>query len=660
MKNEKSFSFLYGGKNFWEREMTLEREVRGEVTICRCRAGALALTNTKTEYEEFGAYGWVTHFEAMEDTEILSEIWDAVGTFEVYADESPKRKAYIPKKEYDVVLQTPAGSDLSAFEFYANPAHLQTDFAPRAHLQEGKTYTFSSSGGRSSDERAPFFHLRQGDRGVIFAIGWTGGWRLEVRREAGRVVWKTGLQETSFRLYKGERIRTSSVLVMPYEGDEIAAHNRFRRLLKKHFSPLGKGEMPALAPLSAQFWGGMNSEMMLRRIELLQKYRIPAEYVWIDAGWYGMYTKECIDEFEGDWGRFTGDWRVNPTAHPKGLCDVARATEEAGMKLLLWFEPERAHPETPMVKEHPEWFIPSAGGGHSLLNLGNEDAWQATYDMLCSHIETLHISCYRQDFNMFPYAYFRRADSEERRGLTEIRHISGLYRLWDALRERFPFLLIDNCASGGKRIDIETLSRSVPLWRSDRMCEADYPELVAQNHNMTFSLWMPYSGTSTGREFDPYRIRSAYAAGMTLNYTYTAYTPFGEDEEKMAEMRAYCEEYLRARPYFSEDVYPLTKPSEHEDVWSAVQFHRPSQNDGIVQVFRRSCAPYEKAVYFLGGLSAGARYRFTDADTREIFIVSGEALCADGFSVEIKKKRTAKLYFYEAVSDENEEKLCKT
>ena len=247
---------------------------------------------------------------------------------------------------------------------------------------------------------------------------------------------------------------------------------------------------------------------------------------------------------------------------------------------------------------------------------------------------------------MPPLALWRQKDTEDRRGITEIKHIMGLYRLWDALLARFPHLIIDNCASGGKRIDIETLRRSIPLWRSDRMCQANYPEIVTQTHNVTFGAWIPCSGTSTGRHFDPYRIRSAYAGGMTLNYSYTEYTPFGEDVEEMADIRRYCEEYLRVRPYFAEDMYPLSIPSDATDVWSAVQFDRPSEKDGILQVFRREHSPYETANYMLGGIVKDDMYTFTDADTGERFAVCGKDLAEKGMTVRIAEKRCAKLYFY--------------
>ena len=74
---------------------------------------------------------------------------------------------------------------------------------------------------------------------------------------------------------------------------------------------------------------------------------------------------------------------------------------------------------------------------------------------------------YRQDFNMQPDIYWAANDEPGRTGMKEIRHIEGLYYFWDYLLSRFPNLLIDNCASGGRRIDWETIGRSAPLWRSD-------------------------------------------------------------------------------------------------------------------------------------------------------------------------------------------------
>ena len=146
------------------------------------------------------------------------------------------------------------------------------------------------------------------------------------------------------------------------------------------------------------------------------------------------------------------------------------------MKFLLWFEPEHVKRNTPVAIEHPEYFLEIPGKENLLLNLGKEEAWNYCCETISSMIEEIGIDCYRQDFNTDPLESWCKNDAPDRLGITEIKHINGLYRLWDTLLEKYPNLLIDNCASGGRRIDIETLRRSIPLWRSDYQCR-----LVLQN-----------------------------------------------------------------------------------------------------------------------------------------------------------------------------------
>lgn len=103
---------------------------------------------------------------------------------------------------------------------------------------------------------------------------------------------------------------------------------------------------------------------------------------------------------------------------------------------------------------------------------------------------------------------------------------------------------------------------------------------------------------------------------------------------------------MKVRPYFYGDVYPLTQVSDRTDIWSAVQFDRPEQEDGIVQVFRRENAPYTEAEFRLGGIKSDCVYVFRDSDTGVESELSGNELLNEGFKVHIPDKRCAKIYFY--------------
>lgn len=93
-------------------------------------------------------------------------------------------------------------------------------------------------------------------------------------------------------------------------------------------------------------------------------------------------------------------------------------------------------------------------------------------------------------------------DKDDRSGLVEVAYIDGLYTLWDTILSRHPGLLIDDCSSGGRRIDIETLARSFPLWRSDNAGSAAAPGAVILQirklcNAYTFSLHRCTAGSTT-------------------------------------------------------------------------------------------------------------------------------------------------------------------
>ncbi|MBE5782786.1 MAG: hypothetical protein E7329_05640 [Clostridiales bacterium] len=648
LKSQKRFDFVYNGMPFEQLSFeTRQQESDHQLITEYLFPDGLKITNIATKYEN--AFEWVNWLENLGSapTGIISQLEDASVALPMDHEEPLAWTAFHPAFEEHTQVYAPSGSTWCFDEFNAF-ADRSADNRYQGHLYCGNTRRYATNGGRSSNKSAPFFHVHKGGKGYIFAIGWSGQWNCQITRRPNDVEVKTKIEDTHFRLLPGEKFRTSSFVVMPYAGSVREGQNQWRKLVKEHFSLVGRPGRDAYGPLCASIWGGMKTEDVIKRIHAIKKYELPFEYIWMDAGWYGIDTAPTPDEFEGDWGNHTGDWRVSPLIHSNNLKDVADAVHAAGMKFLLWFEPERVIKSTPLIQAHPEYFFlpPDEKEKNRLLNLGHEEAWEDCFKMLCTMIEETGIDFYRQDFNMEPLPHWRHNDREDRRGISEIKHINGLYRLWDALLSRFPHLMIDNCASGGRRIDIETLRRSIPLWRTDYCCPADYLVEGAQCHHLSFNQWMPFSGTGGGRPYDTYRIRSAYSPALTTNYTFSQRENFGDDGEKMAWLKERLEEYLKVRPLMTEDFYPLSQVSDRKDVWCASQFDRPSRGDGMLQFFRREDAPYETACYALCAIDPEKDYVFRDADDGREFMISGAELKEKGFSITMKEKRSSKLYFY--------------
>jgi alpha-galactosidase len=461
-----------------------------------------------------------------------------------------------------------------------------------------------------------------------------------------------GMEKTHLLLHPGEEIRTPRIAQCFWDGDMQDGYNAWRRFLLEHHVPRVNGE-PIQAPLTMAHWGGLKTAGHLERLAEYQKQQLKYDFFWVDAGWYGLNSTYSPDEFTGDWAVHTGDWRVNPKAHPQGLKPLGEAVRKAGMPLMLWVEPERANGGTHWPEQHPEWFLGKTEikGATLLLDLGNPAARRAATELVSNLITETSAGCYRQDFNMDPLAYWRANDAEDRQGMTEIRHIEGLYAFWDELLARHPGLIIDNCSSGGRRIDLEMISRSIPMWRSDWQCGRDNDPIGGQVHGMGLSYWIPLHGTGTYNSMatkercSTYRVRSNMGPSFMLSTFPYDSTPIAADYP-WNWFRQMVRDFRRAQPLFRGDYYPLTAARPDASQWAVYQMHRPDLQEGFLMALRRCVSPWISARFPLRGLAPEAEYELTDADTDQTWRVTGAALAKDGVEIALLERDTSRLIFY--------------
>lgn len=510
---------------------------------------------------------------------------------------------------------------------------------------------FAMADGRPSATWLPFFNLRTGEDGLIVALGWSGQWFAEFAHDgAGKTDISAGMEHLALKLRPGEAIRSPRILLLYWTGKPTHAHNLLRRFLLEFHSPRVQGKLVE-APICNGSWGGTPTEGHLGAIRAIAAHGVPYDYYWVDAGWYGTSSKPCPDVFHGDWA-ITGDWRVNRNYHPQGLKPISDAAHKAGMKFLLWVEPERARHGTPVTLEHPEWFLrrsreePKAND-NLLLNLGNPEAWQWAVETVSALIEENGIDCYREDFNMDPSPFWRNAEEEGRKGIVEIRFVEGFYAFWDELRRRHPNLLIDNCASGGRRLELETIGRSIALWRSDYNCFPFLNPDASQLHGLGLHRWLPLNSISPLAEpGDTYQVRSAFSAGLVLNVDEFGLRNWRDADFPWDWLGKRIAEARRLRPYFYGDFYPLTPCVIHPEAWIAYQLLVPEKGEGAVLAFRRGESPMASACFQLCDLQADATYELEDADGGRTWQTTGSRLMTKGLPISTDTPRTSRLVFY--------------
>jgi len=628
------FSFIYTGKPFeqfikdWKFSHKKKRldNVRTEHIF--------TYEDTKTRlqvrcecilFKGFPAIEWMLKFknDAKGDTPIIEDIQALDTTF-------------TREGKGDFVLHRALGSSAT-----------RKDFAPVDELINHVLY-LAPVGGRSSNTTAfPFFNVEAtGEGGMIVGMGWSGQWAASLfRNESFSLHVRAGMELTHLKLHPGEEIRMPRILLLFWQGEGdnyIQGHNLLRRFIFAHHMPKKEGK-PVTLPFACS-WARhdeANQATEQNQIDFASRFlQYGAEYLWIDAGW-----------FEGRWPKGVGTWFIRKDGFPNGLRPVSDALKKMGMGLILWFEPERVYQGSWLDREHPEWILKLPGNPNGLLNLGNEDARRWLTEHISGMIESEGISVYRQDFNMDPLPYWRATDEPDRQGITEIRHIEGLYAFWDELLRRHPGLIIDNCASGGRRIDLETVSRSVVLWRTDYQY---FEPNGYQSHTYGISFYLP--STSTGNAYpEVYSFRSSMNNGLVLGWnvyqpdipSLWRITPPGREKEPFPaeQARRLAEEFKSIRHFFYGDFYPLTPHSVTDDTWIAYQFHREDLRQGTVLAFRRPKCTIITTRLKLKGLSPTARYEvhFKDSGVKQTF--TGKEL-ADGLDVTIERAPGSLLITY--------------
>jgi alpha-galactosidase len=567
--------------------------------------------------------------------------------------------------------------------------HCNGDFASKdgyawqsSELLDGDMVEMEPYLGRPCDRAFPYFRLVFRDCGITFAVGWPGQWHAQLRGEGGAVGAQAGQADVRLSLLPGESIRTPRMTLMAWSGDEARAINLWRRWYSEYVMPRPGGQpVPPLLHLASTDDGpggeftGATEQNQLDYQDRLAQAGLDYDVWWVDAGWY-----QCRDSStdETHWC-VTGTWAADPERFPRGLAPVSANAARHGAQLLLWFEPERVFPETSLAKDHPEWLLdrpgwepdhrparPTGEPAHSfwlqdvsgLLDLSNPECKAALVDMVSGLIETYGIGIYREDFNYGPLEFWRARDVADRRGATENLYVQGHLDFWDTLLERHRWLLIDSCASGGRRNDLETMRRSVPLHYTD-FGYGQHP--VKLDFQQTMYEWLPYFKETT----QSWDLAEAAAAGMAAGEPdsfafHCALAPMlgpsidarRLDQYDIGTARRMIAIWRRSAPYVLRgDYYALTPPGRSGSEWVGRQFCSHDGSEGFVQAIRHSHSDEERRTFNLRRLRADATYVLEEAESGDQRIVDGLSLISSGLTFALPPRSGSMWFYQEAVDD---------
>jgi alpha-galactosidase len=197
------------------------------------------------------------------------------------------------------------------------------------------------------------------------------------------------------------------------------------------------------------------------------------EYYVIDAGWYA--------ELKEDWWGSVGAWQPSKTRWPGGLQQVLDRIRSAGMVPGLWLEPEVVGINSPLKDKPDAWFFQRHGKrviDHTryLLDLRNPEVRAYLNTVIDRLVGEYKIGYIKMDYNVDGLEGTEyRADSAGQ-GLLE--HNRALLAWLDDVLTRYPDLTIENCGSGGGRMEYAMLSHLQLQSSSDQEDYRLYPAIA--------------------------------------------------------------------------------------------------------------------------------------------------------------------------------------
>jgi alpha-galactosidase len=705
------FSFKYGGMPFSHTGWTLTASSATQCTYLD-PTGILQVTMDLINYNDFDAIKWVLTFANIsnsQNSQILGEVLP--GNVQLIADQGATERFDI---HYNVGAL--AGGDPNDGSS-SHPA--MPDFTPiNNNPPRNATVTLqpsngSSYGGKSSSGVLPYFNIEKpkGGAGVIFAVGWSGQWitRLAVDGTGTNLRFISGQQNFTAQLRHHESIRTPAILMMKWIGPNwLVGQNKFRQLMLEHFSPHDNtGKLPSSVAAGTATGRKPNTETnadLIADVKAIKRAGVALNTFWQDAGWYTLITdkadKALFDYLtppgkpDSLWLSGAGDWTPDGARFPvaqgfaTGYADVSEAARQVGLKSLLWFEPERvsvpAHNYALFASQHQllvSQFVHDPNQNlvklFNTYNFSDGNNVNSMVDLIVSRIQSMHLDILRQDMNgPGPLPDWLLNDQFQsgnmggiaRTGITEAGYVAGLYNFWDQLRFRDPNLLIDNCASGERRLDFEALSRTVPLWRSDRGLEGGpgWDPIEQQNQMLGLSLWLPLQGrgsdsaaTSTAQL--QYKLRSGYGWTGVYAFPWRSISPdvLTLLQNEINRLYGTASPLPGATPLaeiFKGDYYPMRYDPGipaignwdgsmaswvNDDIWVGWEFYRPDLQMGLVQGFRRSNNAPTQFVFYPQGLTSTQAYLVTNLDTKAQQQISGNELMNQGITMSCPSAATS-------------------
>lgn len=532
-------------------------------------------------------------------------------------------------------------------------------------ITQGLKTIRNSDGDRNSHLDAPEIMIsldgkQQENAGKVIgaALCWSGNFELRINTTLNKMHhFYAGIspQASEYILEPGETFTTPRLaLCMSNEGLGGVSRNFHR--WARHEGWLHQGDKTREILLNS--WEGVvfnvNEKGMFQMMEDIKE--MGGELFVMDDGWFGEKYQRNDDKST------LGDWMVDRQKLPGGIKPLVDKAKSLGIHFGIWIEPESANTISEFYEKHPDWVLQEKGrelkqgrgGTQVLLDMCNPKVQDFVFKIVDNLMtENPDIAYIKWDANCSLQNYGSNYLPAQKQSHIYIEYHRGLLKTLERIRAKYPRLVIQDCSSGGGRVNYGLLPYFEEFWPSDNNDPFQrvfiqwgtsyfFPSNAMAQHIAHSPYW------NTGRTSPiKYRTDVAMSGRLGIELQPANMTPEEREQTKRA-----ISDYKRIRDIVQlGNLYRLVSP--YEENLSSFLYTNDSK-DRVVLFAHRVKYLYNMVIprVRLAGLDASKNYRIKEVNVKinekpcylDGKVVSGRLLMEAGLNIPLEKDYASRVF----------------
>ncbi len=434
-------------------------------------------------YSSAGDASAVTHTFVLKDrllpveVKICYKAYQKVDMIETWTEITHQEKKAITLKRFDSGHLTIRRGDVWLTHLHGDWAS-ETDVTQES-LTRGLQIIRNSDGARNAHLDAPevMFSIdgkpQENDGGTIgAALCWSGNFELRVNTtDKNHHHFYAGIDpQASEYILEPHQTFATPHLALTYSDEGMGGVSRNFHRWARTCGMLHRAN--GVGDILLNSWEGLyfdiNEERMVQMMDDISK--LGGELFVMDDGWFG-------DKYQRNNDSSTlGDWVVDKKKLPGGIKALVEAARQKGIKFGIWIEPEAVNTKSELHEKHPEWALQTKGRE---LKLGRGGT-QLVLDMTNPAVQDFTFSIVDDLLTQYPEIAYIKWDANasiqnvgslylpmQKQSNLYIDYHLGLLKVLERIRQKYPDVVIQDCASGGGRANYGLLPYFDEFWVSD-------------------------------------------------------------------------------------------------------------------------------------------------------------------------------------------------